>query len=258
MSDLLPVLVRRIGAAGRAALDALLPPQCLTCEEAVERPGQFCQACFSATQFITAPCCDACGVPLGFATMPGRLLCETCIAEPPPWGRARAALVYDGQSSRVVLSFKHADQPELAAALAPMMARAGGALLAGAALLVPVPLHRGRLLARRYNQSALLAQHLARLSGIPSLPDALRRTRATRKLGMLSAAARAEMVGGAIEVRPHRAAALAGRRVVLVDDVLTSGATARDCTRALFAAGVAGVDVLVAARVVAGWRETPR
>ncbi len=238
---------------GRAVLDALLPPHCLTCDVLVDGPGQFCPACFREVHFITAPHCLTCGVPfahaaaaLGAAAL-GAMVCDACAADPPPWGEARAALTYDARSRRLVLPFKHADRPELATALARMMARAGAALLARAEVLVPVPLHRRRLLGRRYNQSALLARGLARLSGVACVPDALRRIRATQPLGELSAEARARMMAGAIAVR--RSAAVAGRHVLLVDDVLTSGATARDCTRALLEAGAAGVDVLVAARV---------
>ncbi len=195
---------RGAGRAGRTVLDVLLPPQCLTCDEAVEAPGQFCPACFREVTFITEPCCVACGVPFSHAVRGASPICPACAADPPPWGEARAPLAYDALSRRVVLPFKHGDRPELASALARMMARAGASLLARADLLVPVPLHRRRLLARRYNQSALLAGHLGRLSGVTSLPDALCRTRATAPLGELSAAARARMVDGAIAVRPAR------------------------------------------------------
>ncbi len=232
------------------ALDTLLPPICLTCDAPVGAQGQFCAACFASTSFVTAPCCDRCGVPFSHAgqALPGGL-CANCTIAPPPWGRARAALAYDDQSRQVVLPLKYADRTELAAALAPLMARAGAMLLRQAEVLVPVPLHRGRLVSRRYNQSALLAQALAKLSGVAALPDALRRTRATATLEGLNREARARMVAGAFAVRPARLAALAGRRVLLIDDVLTSGATAGACTEALLAAGVAAVDVLVAARV---------
>ena len=234
-----------LGAA-RTVLDTLLPAHCLTCEALVEGPGQFCPACFGQTSFITAPLCLSCGVPFVHARQ-GQMVCDACAADPPPWGEARAALAYDAQSKRLVLGFKHGDRTELAAALARMMARAGAALLGRADVLVPVPLHRRRLLARRFNQSALLARALGRLAGVPVAADALRRVRATAPLGELSAGARARMLEGAIAVR--RPASVAGRHVLLVDDVLTSGATARVCTAALLAAGAAGVDVLVAARV---------
>ncbi len=166
-----------------------------------------------------------------------------------PGAQARAALRYDGHAKRLLLPFKHADRPELAAALAPMMARAGAALLARADLLVPVPLHRRRLFTRRYNQAALLARALSRQSGVPDVPDGLCRSRPTAALGELGASARAAAVAGVFAVRPTRAARLAGARVLLVDDVMTSGATAAACTEVLLAAGVLGVDVLVAARV---------
>jgi ComF family protein len=227
-------------------LDTLLPPHCLTCDTLVDAPGRFCPACFRQTSFITAPLCLACGVPFAHARHDA-IVCDDCAIDPPPWGEARAALAYDAHSRRLVLGFKHGDRTELAGALARMMARAGAALLGRAEVLVPVPLHRGRLLARRFNQSALLARALGRIAGVAVAADALRRVRATAPLGTLSAGARARMLEGAIAVR--RPAAVAGRHVLLVDDVLTSGATARTCTRALLAAGAAGVDVLVAARV---------
>jgi ComF family protein len=239
-----------IAAVGRAALDVLLPPQCLTCECPVVLQGQFCAECFGRAAFITEPCCAHCGVPFAYALEGGvERLCPGCRLHPPPWSQARAALRYDEHAKRILLPFKHADRPELAAALAPMMARAGAALLRRAELLVPVPLHRRRLFTRRYNQAALLARTLARLSGVPAAPDLLIRRRATASLGELGAEARSAAVQGAFAVRPGRADRLVGRRVLLVDDVMTSGATAGACTEVLLAAGAASVDVLVAARV---------
>ncbi len=241
-------------AAGRFVLDALLPPQCLTCEQPVRAAGQFCAACFAATSFITAPFCDRCATPVPFrarlgATDDGVLACDRCLADPPPWERARAALRYDEQARRMLLPFKHADRVELARPLARMLARAGAGLVARADRIVPVPLHRRRLFARRYNQAALLARALGQATGRPVVLDALLRVRPTESLGHLGRAARAEAVAGAFTVRPRRRAALDGARVLLVDDVLTSGATAAACARALLAAGCVAVDVLVAARV---------
>ena len=138
--------------AGRAVLDVLLPPHCLTCDQPVNDPGQLCPACFQRTHFISSPCCLACGAPFGAAGQGGpEELCLQCHARPPAWGQGRAALQYDEQARRILLPFKYGDRTEIARALAPMMARAGAALLARADLLVPVPLHRWRLLSRRYN-----------------------------------------------------------------------------------------------------------
>ena len=178
----------------------------------------------------------------------GRQTCTPCRERPPAWGAARAALRYDEQGKRIVLPLKYADRVQNARALAPHMLRAGAALVAAADWLVPVPLHRRRLLARRYNQAALLAQAVARLGGRPALLDGLQRVRITAPLGEKSPAERVAELAGAFAVRPSRRTQLADSRVLLVDDILTSGATAEACTRVLLAAGVLRVDVLAAAR----------
>lgn len=245
--DLRAGVAAGVAAGGRALLDLLLPPQCLTCDQPVGAPGQFCAACFRKTAFISAPCCDACGRP--FETAGRGELCAACEARPPAWDAARAALMYDDQARRVLLPFKYHDRTEVARALAPLMARAGGVLLARADLLVPVPLHRWRLLGRRYNQSALLAQALARDSGRPAVLDLLRRVRRTPPLNRLSPRRRLAVLEGAFDVDPRRRAVVQDARVLLIDDVLTTGATAEACARALLEAGAGGVDVLAAARV---------
>jgi ComF family protein len=236
--------------AGRAVLDVLLPPQCAVCDAAVDEPGKLCPACFRQTGFVTEPFCAVCGVPFPSAAFGGPdMLCPGCHAERPLFRRARAALRYDAQGRRLILPFKHADRTEMAAVLAPHMVRAGAVLLRDTDLLVPAPLHRARLFRRRYNQAALLAKAIGRIAGRACLLDALLRQRATEALGEKSAAERAAEVAGAFAVRPRRASRLIGRRVLLIDDVMTSGATANACTSALLDAGVAAVDVLVAARV---------
>lgn len=233
-----------------AALDLALPPLCACCDAQVEKPGTLCAACFAGMGFITPPLCQHCGLPFPSRDRAGQAgLCETCLAAPPPWRHARAAMLYDSKSRVPVLQLKHADRQENAVFLAIHMARAGRALLTEADLLVPVPLHRWRLFRRGFNQSALLARALQRRSGRPVCLDMLQRTRRTRVLGMLSAAERAAELAGAISVRPSRAALPRGKRVLLVDDVLTTGATMGACAQALLDAGASHVDVLVAARV---------
>jgi ComF family protein len=216
----------------------------------VDTPGLLCADCFRRTGFITEPFCIRCGVPFAAAGLGGaEHLCPACRAAPPVFHQARGALRYDAQGRRLILPFKHADRTEMASMLAPHMARAGAALLREADVLVPVPLHRMRLFRRRYNQAALLAKAVGRIAGRPCLLDALMRRRATASLGEKSAAERAIEVADAFAVRPSRAGSLAGKRVLLIDDVMTSGATANACAVALLAAGAVMVDVLVAARV---------
>jgi ComF family protein len=243
-------LARLGGVVARGALDLLLPPRCLACENPVERQGLLCAECFPRHRFITAPLCARCGVPFGHPGEAGpEGLCAACLAHPPVFGRARAVWRYDAASRDVILPLKHADRTELAPALGRLMAAAGRELLEGADLLVPVPLHYRRLIARRYNQAALLARTVGRIARVTVVPDLLRRVRATPSLGDLGAAERAAVLAGTIAVASRHRARLAGKRVVLIDDVLTSGATANECARVLLDQGAVAVDVLAAARV---------
>ncbi len=240
----------RSGArVGRGLLDLVLPPHCPACDGFVDTPGQFCGACFRRAALIVPPCCERCGIGFPSGAAAGlSLACPACLAEPPPWRSGRAAFVYDEFSRRLVLPLKYADRTENAAVLGRHMARAGRTLLEACDLLVPVPLHRRRLFSRRYNQAALLAYAVGRLAGRPVLVDALVRVRQTSPLVGQSAVERRRAVAQAITARPSRATSLVGRHVVLVDDVLTTGATAGVCAEALLAAGATSVDVLAAAR----------
>lgn len=237
----------------RRALDAVLPPLCLACGAVVAEPGSLCPQCWGSMGFLAPPLCHSCGHP--FDVDPGaegQALCAPCLAKPPPWGRARSVLRYDDQSKPLILRFKHADRLEGAAAFARWMARAGAELLAEAEVIVPVPLHRWRLLARRYNQAAVLALALGRQCGVAVAPDALVRLRRTPVQGHLDREQRRRNVAGAFAVPVARRRLVAGRRVLLVDDVLTTGATLGECTRTLIKAGAVAVDVVTLGRVVFG------
>ncbi len=240
----------RLRQAGRLALDLLLPPHCAACENRVSVQGQLCAACFARTSFVTAPLCIRCGVPFASLEQADTAgLCPGCQAHPPLFREARAALRYDQQGRRLILPLKHGDRTELAQILAPMMMRAGAKLLSRAEALVPVPLHRRRLFQRKYNQAAILAYAVGRIADRPVFPDALIRTRRTAPLDEKSPDERAREVAGSIAVRRSRVGQITGRTVLLVDDVMTSGATANACADALLHAGALAVDVLVAARV---------
>ena len=233
----------------RLALDALLPPQCLACGSIVDEPGVLCAPCWEALVFLGPPQCVACGLPFAYSLGDGAL-CAACSRERPAYNRARAALAYDEGSRPLVLSFKHGDRTDAAPAFGRWLVRAGGALVAEAEVVAPVPLHWTRMFARRYNQAALLAQVVGRLGGTPVLPDLLVRRKRTRPLGRLGAAARRRALNEAFALRPSRVPKIEGRRVLLVDDVLTTGTTVSACARILKDGGADAVDVLTLARVV--------
>ncbi len=249
-------LARRAVAA---AIDLVLPAHCPACDEIVESDGAFCADCFRRAPFLLDPCCETCATPFASDGMAGPTShCDACTGHPPAWDRARAAFTYDAFSRRLILPLKYADRTENAAVLGAHMARAGASLLAAADLVVPVPLHRARLRARRYNQSVLLARAiLRRTSPVPVLiPDGLVRLRATAPLALRSAGQRRQELAGAIGVRPSAVGRFAGARIVLVDDVLTTGSTATECARVLKEAGAADVSLLVAARTAPRAGET--
>jgi ComF family protein len=245
----LPAATRLVIRAGGWGLDTLLPPDCPVCNSTVDRQGALCAGCFARISFITLPLCLRCGVPFSTESQAIAGLCPVCAETSPVFREARAALRYNLQSRDLILPLKHADRLELAPVLAGMMVRAGASLLARADILLPVPLHRKRLFRRRYNQAAVLARLLARAADRPHQPDGLVRLYATDSLDDKSPAERADAVAGAFAVRASRLDRVRGRSVLLVDDVMTSGATANGCARALLDAGATAVDVLVAARV---------
>ena len=243
-------MTARLRRTGLRGLNALLPPCCAACDAPVDQQGQLCASCFAQTNFISAPVCARCGVPFSSVGQGGAdALCPGCCERPPHFRQARAALRYDKHGRRLILPLKHADRVELAPILAGMMVRSGAELLGRADILVPVPLHRRRLFHRKYNQAAILAFMVGRLTRLPVQPDALQRLRRTAPLEEKTPEERAQEVSGSLRVRPSRLKRVTGRTVLLIDDVMTSGATANACAQALLQAGALAVDVLVAARV---------
>ncbi len=238
-----------LAETGRQALDAVLPPRCIACGAIVGAGTALCADCWPGLDLITAPHCARCGLPFDF-DMGADALCGACAATPPAYDRARAALRYNDLSARLIVGFKRADRTHLLPAFARWLQRAAGPLLEEADLIACVPLHRRRLLARRYNQSAMLASALARLAAKPVAVDLLARIRATASQGGLNRNQRFDNLRGAIAVRAHRAALVPGRRILLIDDVFTTGATVEACARVLYRAGAADVDVVTLARVV--------
>jgi ComF family protein len=237
----------------QSVIRAIYPAQCVACEAQTEAEHGLCPACWRETQFIHGAICDSCGVPLMVDGRPGpaegALRCDDCMTLARPWAQGRAALVYAGVGRKLVLGLKHGDRTDLVPPVAAWMVRAAGDMLAGATVVVPVPLHWSRLLRRRYNQAALLGQQVARLTDLAQCPDALIRTRRTKPLEGISRDARFAALDGAIAVRPGQVGRIAGGRVVLVDDVMTSGATLAACADALVTAGAEKVCILVLARV---------
>ncbi len=229
-------------------LDFLLPPLCLICDEPVGGVATLCPLCWKQVGFIAPPLCACCGVPFDIPAGAG-MLCGACIANPPSYQSARASILYDEASRKLLLGFKHGDRTHAAQALAVWMQRAASDVIAQADVLLPVPLHRWRLFHRRYNQSALLAHKIAALTDKPVWVDVLRRTRATPSQGHRNRKERLENVRGAFEVSKSQGAAVKDKALVLIDDVMTTGATVEECARILLKAGAKRVDVVVLARV---------
>lgn len=238
----------------KGALRLIYPPQCLGCGTGVGDEGGLCPDCWRETRFVTGLCCDRCGAPLpddGAAIGPASgILCDDCIVIARPWRQGRAALVYGGAGRSMILALKHGDRPDLAPPLAGWLSRAAAPLIRPGMIVAPVPLHWRRLMKRKYNQAELLAVHLARARALPCLPDLLIRDRHTEGQDHKGVSDRFANVAGAIRVNRRRAGQMQGRAVLLIDDVMTSGATLAASADALIAAGSGPVSVAVLARAV--------
>lgn len=242
-----------VQSAGSRLLDVVFPPVCLVCRRAVAGHGTLCAVCWSDIGFIERPFCERLGTPFERDFGGAGLISLEASADPPVFERARAVARYDSDKARSLAHrLKYYDRLELAEPLGRWMARAGADLLSDADLLVPVPLHRLRLLSRRFNQSAALAKVISRASAVPVETMALERVKPTPPQVGLTRGQRAANMQGAFRIREDKRIAVEGKTIVLVDDVLTSGATVNAAARVLLRARAERVDVLVFARVVAG------
>lgn len=229
-------------------IDTILPPRCIVSGEIVAEQGMLAPSVWAQVRFIEGSVCESCGFPFDYEVISGSL-CASCLDYPPNFASARASFVYDEASRDMILGFKHGDQTYAVKSFAPLMLRAGREFLNRADLLVPVPLHPFRLVMRRYNQAALLAQALSKQADIPACLDLLKRTRATQSQGHLNADERRKNVRKAFALNEKKTEQVKGKTIILIDDVYTTGATVKECTKALKRAGASEVHILTLARV---------
>lgn len=228
---------------------AIYPPQCIACDALTEAEHGLCGSCWSRTAFISGAICDTCGVPLMGDDHGEILQCDDCMQIARPWSRGRAVFLYQDVGRQLVLSLKHGDRLDLAWPAAGWMAQRVAGMLEPDAMIVPVPLHWSRLIRRKYNQAAVLAQDIGRRTGHTVLVDGLVRTGRTKPLDGHSRDARFAALTHVIAPHPKRGGLMAGRQVLLVDDVMTSGATLAACAEAALQAGAADVLTVTLARV---------
>ena len=234
----------------QSIIRAIYPPQCVACESLTDASFGLCAACWSDTAFISGLVCDKCGTPLFGDEADGVVLCDDCMTVARPWDQGRAVMAYSGVGRRLILGLKHSDRTDLVPALAGWMAQKAGDFPLSDTVIVPVPLHWSRLLRRRYNQSAMLALALAKKLDVPVSVDGLLRVKRTKPLDGHSRDARFAALSDALTANPARAGQITGKAALLVDDVMTSGATLAAATEALRQAGAVNVSIVTLARVV--------
>jgi len=234
------------------AVDVILPPRCPVTGDIVDAQGMVSAGAWAGLQFVADPICVACGIPFDFDDdeTSGHGKCLLCLENEPPFKHARAPLIYNDTSRDLILGFKHGDKTHVVQSFTPWLTRSGAQMLKEADYLIPVPLHRIRLLMRRYNQAALIAGVLSKATDIAHLPLALSRVRSTKSQGHLKTDERAKNVHKAFSVSPKYTDRLKGASVVLIDDVYTTGATVKECAETLKQSGVKEVNVLTLARVL--------
>lgn len=247
-ANLYSVWSRQLSVMGAVA-NAIWPPQCPACGERVDSQGPLCVSCWSQVHFLGEPQCRCCGVPFEYEQL-GGAECLRCLSRRPVFRAAKSAMRYDEFSKALILRFKYGDRQDIAPVLADWMMRAGQTLMRDADLIMPVPLHWSRLFARRFNQSAVLAKRIAFLSDLTFDPISLRRIRRTPSQGAMKFRQRQRNVKGAFAIDDKSASCVKDKGIILVDDVLTTGATAESCAKMLLNSGARHVDVLTAARVV--------
>lgn len=230
-------------------LDTIYPPRCLVCPQVSHGSPGLCAGCWTDVAFVNGAICDSCGMPVPGADSEHALICDTCVAVPPAWDKGRCVFLYEGTGRRIVLALKHGDRLDMVPQLANWLLKAGGQVVPDADIIAPVPLHWFRLFRRRYNQAAELARQLARLAGREFIPDLLVRRRATGSQNGLRRDQRFENVAGAFALHKAHRQKLRGRRVLLIDDVMTSGATLSACADVCRDEGATRIDVCVLARV---------
>ncbi len=230
-------------------VDVILPPRCPISGDIVSSQGAISSKSWGKLDFIASPLCAVCGIPLDFE-VEDNLKCISCIDNPPPFKSARSVFKYGDVSRDLILGFKHGDKTHLVSSFTPFLEQAGREMLEKADYLLPVPLHTKRFIARRYNQAALIAEDLSKSTSVPHLPMAMKRTRSTPPQGHLTSDERIKNVQKAFEVNQKYHNLLKGSSVILIDDVYTTGATIRECSKVLLKHGVAEVNVLTIARVM--------